>query len=90
VILFSLSKENYEIHLQKNLFNSTSNFFNPATILDFFYNTDQKNLTILQIQHFLASSTDTTVLSTWELTKNVLNVLSYNSNLSLHFMLFED
>jgi hypothetical protein len=65
------------------MFNSSSNFLNPATILDLFYNPITKDFTIVDIQFYLNSGTRLFVLDLWGLVNDVESVVRSNAEASL-------
>ena len=70
------------------LYNNSSNFFNPSTIMDIFFDQTNLNFLIPQLQNLLNTNTHNFILDLWDFSHNNDFVISYNSDLVLSNLIF--
>lgn len=76
---FILDKfSSFEHH--KLMFNTVTNFFNPTTIMDFFF-TKSDIFVIPFIQDIISSNTDKFIISTWKLINDDSFIIKFNMDL---------
>lgn len=65
------------------LYNVTSNYFNPTTIMDIFCDKNSLTFIIPTIQNYLNTNTRSFILSLWDLSQNANFLIQTNSDLAL-------
>lgn len=71
-----------KLQLDYSMFTTSSNFFNPSTIMDVFFVNQKAQFLTPQIQYYLNLGTNDFILEAWELTKSPLNIIRSNVDLS--------